>query len=81
MRWLSAALIFVVSASVSCVVLWFVWFFAVLIPFGGTECDTGQCPAFGEWAWENNELILSILAALSLLAGLLLTRRFLRDGC
>jgi hypothetical protein len=76
-RWLSAALILVFSASVSCVVLWFVWFFVVLIPFGGTECDRAQCPAFGEWAWENNVLILSILAALSLLAGLLLTRRFL----
>jgi hypothetical protein len=71
-------LIFVFSASVSCVVLWFAWFFAVLIPFGGTECDRGQCPPFGEWAWENTVLILSILAALSLLAGLLLTRRFVR---
>jgi hypothetical protein len=79
-RWLSAALIFVVSASVSFVVLWLVSFLFIIFPFGGTECDRGQCPAFGEWASENNGLILVILAALSALAGLLLTRRFVRNG-
>ncbi len=80
MRGLSAALIFVVSASVSFVVLWLVSFLFIIFPFGGAECDRGECPAFGEWAAANNGLILVILAALSALAGLLLTRRFLRDG-
>jgi hypothetical protein len=80
MRWLSAALIFLVSASVSFVVLWFVWFY-ISAAFGGTECDRGTCPAFGEWVSENAILILFMLAALSILAGLLLTRRLnRRDG-
>jgi hypothetical protein len=79
MRWLSAALIFVVSASVSCVVLWFAWIL-VVIYFGGTECDRGECPALGEWASENGVIVLVILAVVSLLAGLLLTRRFLQGS-
>jgi fumarate reductase subunit C len=76
---LSAALIFVFSASVSCVVLWFAWF-VISFTLGGTECDRGQCPAFGEWASEHGNAVLIILALLALLAGLLLTRRFLREG-
>jgi hypothetical protein len=65
MRRLSAALIFLVCASVSFVFIWFVWFYV-------------SAAFFGEWASENRTAILFVLATLSVLAGLLLTRRLLR---
>jgi hypothetical protein len=76
-RWLSAALIFLVGASISFVVLWLVWFYFSAV-VGGTECDRGTCPAFGEWVSENTGLILGVLATLSILSGVWLTKRVLR---
>jgi hypothetical protein len=77
MRWLSAALIVVVSASVSFVVLWFIWIL-VIVFFGGTECDRGECPALGEWADENRGFFQVVLVTMSVLVGLFVARASLR---
>jgi hypothetical protein len=72
-----SALVFVFNAFVWFVFLWMVLFVALAL-FGGTECDRAECSGLGEWASENGGVVVVIVAAVSVVAGLLSTRTFLR---